>query len=311
MKNINQKYTNTINKSLNYIASPSAIENITRDPYWPKWNSPWWHMSLLNEMGLATEIPKSTITQMVQTLKTHYLPLYPIKPEDIPAGTDLYRKSACFCAVGSMYQVLFNAGVDVDQELPWMRQWFFRYQLPDGGLNCDEQAYTKANPKSSITTTLPCLEAVLFCRKHKLTLAETEFLNRGASYLVKQRLFRKVSTGEVIDKDWLEIRFPRFYEYDFFRGYYFLVKWREQSGFAIPDELTKEVESLMANQLTPEGIKLKRYNLFDKRSYNPTTDGKWVWGEASEFELMQKVSADGEICEPLTAKWNEIKTLEG
>ncbi|WP_413289222.1 SH3 domain-containing protein [Bdellovibrio sp. HCB337] len=296
-----------IEKSHLYLSSEEALQSIQRDPYWPKWDSPWWHMSLLNEMGLAKEIPRAIVLGMVQVLKSHYLPVFPIKEEDVPQGTDPYRKIACLCAVGNMYQVLFNAGADVDQELPWMREWFFRYQLPDGGLNCDEKVYTNPAPKSSIVTTLACLEAVLFCRKHELTLTEVEFLNKGASYLVKQKLFRKVSTGEVIDEDWLEVRFPRFYEYDFLRGYYFLEKWRQHSGFSIPDDLVDEVEELVSRQMTPQGIHLKRYNLFDKRSYNPTADGQWAWGEASEIPLMKVVSAEGKLCQPLSSKWNEVK----
>jgi len=296
-----------IEKSKAYLASDVALSSIEQDPYWPKWNSPWWHMSLFFEMGLAKEIPERAISKMVEVLKNHYLPIFPIKEEEVPEGTDPCRKIACLCAVGNMYQVLFSAGVDVDVELPWMRPWFLRYQLPDGGLNCDEKVYTKPIPKSSIVTTLSCLEAVLFCRKHELSPEETIFLDRGASYLLRQKLFRKVSTGEVIDKDWLEVRFPRFYEYDFLRGFYFLAKWREVSGVSIPDELVDAVENLIIPQMTEQGIKLKRYNIFDKRSYNPGIDGSWTWGQSSEFDLMKAVSFEGGICVPLTKNWDEVR----
>jgi len=296
-----------IQKSLTYLQSSAALTSIERDPYWPKWDSPWWHMSLLSEMNLAPMIPAITIATMVRVLKTHYLPIFPIKEEDIPKGTDPFRQIACLCAVGNMYQVLFNAGVDVDSELPWMRKWFLTYQLPDGGLNCDEKAYVNQNPKSSIVTTVSCLEAILFCRKKDLTSDEVEFLNRGATYLVKQKLFRRISTGEVIDRDWLEIRFPRFYDYDFLRGYYFLEKWRQQSGFHLPEVLVQEITELVQHQIVNGSIVLKRYNLFDKRSYNPAPDGSWAFGSATEFDLMKAVSFDGCICSPLTQKWNEVK----
>lgn len=296
-----------LQESVSYLASSEALLSIQRDPYWPKWDSPWWHMCLLHEMDLAKEIPKAAISAMVTTLKGHYLPVFPIKENEVPLGTDPYRRIACLCAVGNMYQVLFASSVDVDSELPWMKEWFLRYQLPDGGLNCDEKAYTKPIQKSSIVTTLSCLEAVLFCRTSKLSQQEVTFLNNGASYLLRQRLFRKISTGEVIDKDWLEIRFPRFYEYDFLRGFYFLEKWRQESGFTVPDELVDEAEELVSRQMTADGIKLKRYNLFDKRSYNPIADGTWTWGQASDFDLMKAVSFDGSICAPVTQKWMEVK----
>ncbi|MEK6624432.1 MAG: hypothetical protein AABY86_05670, partial [Bdellovibrionota bacterium] len=296
-----------LRKTLAYLSSPIAVQSLERDPYWPKWDGPWWHMLLLHEMGLVKVIPSTIIAKMVEILKEHYLTVFPIKQEEVPAGIDPYRQLACHCAVGSIYQVLFDYGIEVDDELPWMRPWFLRYQLPDGGLNCDEQAYTKQTPKSSIVSTLPCLEAVLFCHKHHLTPQEMVFLDRGANYLLRQKLFRKVSSGEVIRQDWREIKFPRFYEYDFLRGFYFLAKWREQSGLPIPDELVEEVEILVEHQMTSEGLKLKRYNLFDKRSYNPGTNEFWAWGLASEFDLMKAVSFDGAPCSPLTKKWNEVK----
>ncbi|OIO00130.1 MAG: hypothetical protein COX65_04260 [Elusimicrobia bacterium CG_4_10_14_0_2_um_filter_56_8] len=290
-----------------YLASREALQSIERDPYWPKWDSPWWHMLLLHELGLGKEIPQAAVKKMTRVLRGRYLPVFPVRESELPCGTDPYRGIACHCAVGSSYQVLWGCGVDVDRELPWMRPWFLRYQLPDGGLNCDEAVYTKPSPKSSIVSTLPCLEAVLFCRKAGLTEEEKTFLDKGAAYLLRQGLFRKRSTGEVIDKDWLELRFPRFYDYDFLRGYYFLAKWRELSGFEIPGELTEEVVRLVSPQMTEKGIILKRYNLFDKRSYNPSPGGSWNWGEASEFELMRSVSFNGALCAPLTRQWEEVK----
>ncbi|MBK7889336.1 MAG: hypothetical protein IPJ84_00345 [Bdellovibrionales bacterium] len=296
-----------LQESKTYLASTEAMASITRDPYWPKWDSPWWHMMLLFELGLAHEIPKSAVEKMVATLKTHYLPIFPIRQEEVPEGTDPHRQIACLCAVGNMYQVLFACGVDVDKELPWMREWFLRYQLPDGGLNCDERVYTKPVPKSSIVSSIACLESVLFCRNRELTADESAFLDRGARYLLRQKLFRKVSTGEVIDADWLEIRFPRFYEYDFLRGFYFLRKWQQASGFEIPDDLVDEVERLGEKQWDGNSIVLKRYNLFDKRSLNPQADGSWTRGPADEFALMRAVSYNGALCPALTRKWLEIR----
>lgn len=299
--------TEAVEQSKKYLASNSALESIERDPYWPKWNSPWWHMRLMQEMGIASEIPKAALHKMVEVLKKHYLPIFPIKKDDIPEGADPVRKIACHCAVGSMYQVLFYAGVDIDVELSWMRAWMIRYQLPDGGLNCDEQAYLKANPKSSIVTTINCLEAIFFCRKTLLTQEEEAFLDKGAQYLLQHKLFRKISDGNVIDPNWLEIRFPRFYEYDFLRGYYFITKWFQHTKQEIPLELVTEVSQLVAKQLSPKGLVLKKYNLFDRRSYNPSGNGAWSWGVATEFDLFKTVSQEGLICEPLTKQWNEVK----
>lgn len=296
-------------KTCKYLASAEALSSIERDPYWPKWDSPWWHMLLLHEMGLSERIPKVAAQKMASTIKTHFMSFFPLVIEEVPEGVDPYRGIMCFCALGSIYQVLSACGINVDAEIPWMREWLLRYQLPDGGFNCDEAAYTKEVKKSSIVSTLPCLEALLFCTKRELTAAEKQVLQKGAEYLLNHGLFRRLSTGEVIDQNWLEIRFPRFYEYDFLRGFYFLIKWREYSGFEILDELTEEVISLVQKQWKNDGIILRRYNSFENMSLVPEKDGNWEKGPVSGFDLMQTVSAAGLPCPYLTEKWLEIKAL--
>src|SRR5579883_765249 len=147
-------------KSTRYLDSDEARASLARDPYWPKWHSPWWHMTLLWELGDARLIPKTIVAAMVAKLKTHYLPFFPTNQAAVPAGTDLYRDVACHCAVGTMHQVLSACGIDVEAELPWLTKWLLKYQLPDGGLNCDAAAYGGSN-KSSFLSTVVAMEAVM------------------------------------------------------------------------------------------------------------------------------------------------------
>lgn len=293
-------------KSLEYLSSEEALLSIKNDPYWPKWDSPWWHLMLLYELGEIKKAPDTIIELLADKACAHYLDFFPI--DDIPDSVDLYRNILCFCAAGSLYQMLSSYGIDVDKRIPWLREWFVRYQLSDGGYNCDENAYRKKSGKSSIVSTLPVLEALLYHCKDSLTTQEHNVLQKGALYLLKHKLFRRLSDNKVIDYDWLEVRFPRFYDYDFLRGYSFLCKWREYSGFVIPDDLTDEVEGLMETQIENDVIILKHYNFFDKRSYNPNNDGSWEMGEASEFELFKSVSYDDAECLPLTKIWNKISS---
>lgn len=69
----------SLEESIHYLSTSEAQESIKRDPYWPKWDSPWWHMSVLKEMGLADRIPKPAVDTMVQVLKNHYLPVLPLE----------------------------------------------------------------------------------------------------------------------------------------------------------------------------------------------------------------------------------------
>lgn len=84
-----------VGESCAYLASAAALASIERDPYWPKWDSPWWHMMLLHEMGLTDRIPAAAIATMTSVMKNHYLPVFPLHIEEIPAGVDPYRNILC------------------------------------------------------------------------------------------------------------------------------------------------------------------------------------------------------------------------
>lgn len=212
---------------------------LARDPYWPKWDSPWWHMVLLWELGLSERIPSSALHAMVEAIDRHYLHHFPIVAGDVPAGVDPTLGGMCHCGLATMYRVLTACGVKVDGAMPWARLWFTRYQLPDGGFNCDEGAYLRDAPHSSFVSTLPVLEAILYdAPSHSpLTDEEERALDRGADYLAKRRLCRSLSRGgTLVDATWLLPCFPRFYEYDVLRGLAWLVDWTLHRGCGLPME---------------------------------------------------------------------------
>ena len=46
-----------IEQAIAYLESDAAIASIEADAYWPKWHSPWWHMTLLWELGMHRQHP--------------------------------------------------------------------------------------------------------------------------------------------------------------------------------------------------------------------------------------------------------------
>jgi len=69
-------YEIAIQDSISYLASNEAIRNIEANPYWPKWNSPWWHKSLLFEMDMTNRVPKKTPEKMLFEIKRTHLPFF-------------------------------------------------------------------------------------------------------------------------------------------------------------------------------------------------------------------------------------------
>jgi hypothetical protein len=296
-----------LERSIQYLSSDGALDSIRQDPYWPKWDSPWWHMTVLWEMGLAERIPRVAVDTMRKTFASHFLDFFPLRFGLLPPEIDTRRQVICHCGLGTMYQVLCACGVDVDQEIPWARPWFFKYQLPDGGLNCDEEAYTKPAPKSSIVSTLPALEAVLLCTGREFTLEEVEFLDRGAEYLIEHRLYRSVSSGDVISPGWLQLCFPRFYFYDVLRGMRFLARWAVIRGRSLPEQMVEEVVGEIRKSQDGSGLIPGRRPWTDSRTLIHEDDN-WVKSEVvSSFPLLEVVSRTDTVSPSLTRVWEEVE----
>lgn len=277
-----------VQETVAYLDTETAERAIALDPYWPKWESPWWRMTLLWELGLADRIPGRALASMTAALASHYLRTFPFHEADIPAGCDPRRHIACHCALGTMVQVLEAAGIDVDRRLPWISPWFLRYQLADGGLNCDEAAYTRATPRSSFLSTLPCAEAMLaLAARRPLSPQEETFLDRAAAYLLNRRLARSLSKGgAVIDDAWFTPVFPRFYEYDALRGLSFVTRWAARRGVTLPQEAVAEAHERLAT-LFATGAP-PRTGPLSQRSYRPDAQGVWQSAPAGSFTLLER-----------------------
>ena len=193
--------------SLQYLRSEAARASIASDPYWPKWHSPWWHVLALHEAGVTP--PREAVVMLAEGASRHYLTLFPRAPEALPAGKSLDTDVMCFCALGSLLQVTHGIAT-----IPWADDFLRRYQLPDGGWNCEPHDHV-----SSVVSTVPVLEYLLLRPELK------PMLDRGMAYLLERKLFRSKRTGRVIDEAWLTPTFPRFYEYDVLRGLELVARW--------------------------------------------------------------------------------------
>ncbi|MEZ5965441.1 MAG: hypothetical protein R3F56_16530 [Planctomycetota bacterium] len=132
-------------------------------------------------------------------------------------------------------------------------------QLADGGWNCEA---ARGSTRSSFHTTICVLEALL---DHELSVGGdaqvTAARVRGQEYLLERRLFRRRSTGAVIDVDrkgsptagcsqpaFTRIAFPTWWHYDVLRGLEYLRRARVR-----PDPRVTEAVDLVASKRAPDG----------------------------------------------------------
>ncbi len=152
-------------------------------------------------------------------------------------------------------------------------------QLPDGGWNCEVE---NGATVSSFGTTINVLEGLLDHERATGGSAGVgEARRRGEAYMLVRRLFRRKSTGEVIDPSWLKFSFPHWYHYDVLRGLDYL---RDAGHDPTDGRVAEAIEAVEGNR---------------------DPDGQWplqnVYPGKSPFDM-----EDGE---GLPSRWNTLRAL--
>ncbi|MDY7231187.1 hypothetical protein [Hyalangium rubrum] len=296
--------------SVAYLGSDAAQRSVELDPYWPKWHSPWWHMLLLHELGEARQIP-ARASKALAARVDRLLHFFPIHPSDAP-GADLQRDSACHCALGTMYPVLAACGIDVERALPWVRPWFVRYQMADGGLNCDTTAYLQTGecPSSMVGTVAP-LEAMLLGGGG--TSEQRAFVARVGGFMIDRALIHGSRTLHNAEERgaavaWRALTFPRFYFYDVLRGLAVLVRWAEATEQRLPEAAVATVVNALVERWPDGVVRVERQAHAGMTTILPTVDHSPSPGApASMFPLLDTASRIGEPSEALMRQWSDVR----
>jgi len=157
-------------------------------------------------------------------------------------------------------------------------------QLEDGGWNCE----APKSRRSSFHTTICVLEGLLEYERSKgANSAVTAARVRGQEYLLERRMFRRLSTGEVVERNWTHFSFPATWHYDILRGLDYL-----RSAAVEPDERVSEAVGLVAAARQPNGRWLLHYP-------HPAPP-RW-WRYPIDFEM-----EDGEGKD---SRWNTLRAL--
>jgi hypothetical protein len=119
-------------------------------------------------------------------------------------------------------------------------------QLSDGGWNCEVE---NGATVSSLETTTNVLEGLI---EHERAIGGSDEVraarHRGEAYLLERRLFRRRSTGAVIDEAWLKFSFPTWYHYDVLRALDYLRSTGEP-----PDPRVGEAIEVVEGNRGPDG----------------------------------------------------------
>ena len=208
------------------------------------WNSTIHVLTLLREMGLD---PRSPVAQRAVNLVRDRVTWQGCGPPECDRNR-FFEGEVEPCINGQVAA----SGAYFGQDIGLIIDRLLVEQLADGGWNCEA---ANGSTRSSFNTTICVLEGLL---EYELAgggnLAVATARLRGQEYLLERRLFRRRSTGEVIERDrkgsadWRHFAFPTWWHYDVLRGLDFL----RRAG-VMPDERVAEAIELVEGKLDSEG----------------------------------------------------------
>jgi hypothetical protein len=164
-------------------------------------------------------------------------------PEETPwANNRFFEGEVEPCINGNVVAT----GAYFGQDVQGLVERLLGEQMEDGGWNCEQE---RGSTRGSIETTINVLEGLLeFERATGARADVTAARERGQEYVLERRMFRRKSTGEVIEPRFKYLFFPTWWHYDVLRG----LDYVRDAGIA-PDERMAEAIDLLASKRDSDG----------------------------------------------------------
>jgi hypothetical protein len=195
---------------------------------------------LLRDMGLD---PVSEQAQRMVERVCDTVTWQGVLPQDAAwHGKPLFEGEVEPCINGRVVM----AGAYFGQDVQGIVARLLGEQMADGGWNCEQE---RGSTRGSFHTTICVLEGLLeYERATGASAAVTAACKHGQAYLLERRLFRRRSTGAVIDPAWTRFSFPTGYHYDVLRGLDYL-----RSAGVRPDARMAEAIELVVSRRDAAG----------------------------------------------------------
>jgi hypothetical protein len=207
------------------------------------WNSTMHVLMLLREMGLDPASDQARRAVGLVRDRVTWQGCGPQEADDNP----FFAGEVEPCINGQVGAV----GAYFRQDVRGIVDRLLAEQLPDGGWNCEA---ANGSTRSSFNTTICVLEALF---EHERAVGASPKVTgarlRGQDYLLERRMFRRLSTGEVINDrkgnhNWTRFAFPTWWHYDVLRG----LEYLRRAG-VVPDERVAEAIDLVASKRDGDG----------------------------------------------------------
>jgi hypothetical protein len=199
----------------------------------PEWTSTAWSLMLLRAFGLdpATAEAREAVRRVREQVAWEH------------DGQAFFAGEVEPCINGKVVALgaYFGEGVDGVVER------LLGEQMADGGWNCEQE---NGSTRGSFHSTTDVLDGLLEYERAAGSPPEVSSARlRGQEYLLDRRLFRRLSTGGVIDPAFTQFSYPTYWHYDVLRGLDYL-----RAAGAVPDGRMSEAIDLVKSKQDADGL---------------------------------------------------------
>ena len=173
------------------------------------WTGAHWRLVSLAELGLPPLEQRACLAaeQVLGWLAR------PERLREIPVIEGLARR--CASVEGNALAVCCRLGLAGDERVALLATSLIGWQWPDGGWNCDLRA---SGRRSSFHESLAPAWGLYEYGQATGDQAAREAASRAAELFLSHRMFRSMSTGLPISREWLLPRYPPYWHYDILQG---------------------------------------------------------------------------------------------
>jgi hypothetical protein len=178
-------------------------------PYHRKWVGTHWRLVSLADLGVPADEPR------VAAAAEHELAW--IVRQGQYRGRQLEIDGLpriCASVDGNALAVSCRFGLGSDPRAARVAEMLLACQWPDGGWNCDRKA---SGYRSSFHETLSTAWGLHEYAEATGESAAREAAERAVELFLEHRLLFKLGTDQVINRRWLELRYPSYWRYDLLR----------------------------------------------------------------------------------------------
>lgn len=200
--------------------------------YFPRWSSTAWTLLLLKNLGI--DPTHSAVRRAVWLVQQHGRWEH--------AGEPFFTGEVEPCING----MTVARGAYFGQNVDGIVDRLLGEQMADGGWNCEQE---NGSVRGSFHGTIAVLEGLWEYERaagHSSAVAAAR--TRGQEYLLDRGMFRRRSTGDVIDMAWTRFSYPTRYFYDVLRGLDYL-----RCSAVKPDERVAEAIALLNDKRDADG----------------------------------------------------------